>query len=215
MARLSLTKKITLGFAAGALSFVTLFKMFPAYQVDGTSMTPTLENRSLQFASKLDTSIERFSIYVAKIPGKDAVSIKRLVGMPGDKLVFSPVTYRLVSVNGNKATLSKSNAPALTMSSREDASKQYHIIPKEMSLGDFTFSIYEAQAYSSAKKDVDYMVSQIFSSWVDSHGTNVADGIEITVPEGEVFMMSDNLINSIDSRETGTYPIGNIIDKVL
>lgn len=215
MARLSLTKKITFSVAAGVFSFIALSKIFPAYVVNGESMAPTLPNASLQIGSKLDTSIERFSIYVSKIPNRDEVSIKRLVGLPGDTLVFSPVTYRLMSVNGEVAHIDQSNKPALTMSAKDDASKQYHIIPKDIRFGDFTFSIYEAQAYSQKATDVSFMRSHIFSNWVDKHGASVDNGISVTVPEGTVFLMSDNLINSVDSREIGPYPINNVIDKIL
>lgn len=42
-----------------------------------------------------------------------------------------------------------------------------------------------------------------------------ADVISVTVPEGEVFLLSDNMAGSIDSRQIGCIPESDIIGKVV
>lgn len=46
-------------------------------------------------------------------------------------------------------------------------------------------------------------------------GKFIQEGMEIVVPEGEIFVLGDNRPRSSDSREFGTVPISNIIGKVI
>ena len=208
MARLSLTAKIALGFAAGFASFIIAAKIFPAYIVDGSSMEPTLNDESIQFGFTLDRDLDRYSIYTAKIPNRNSsISIKRLVGLPGDILL---------SVNGESLSAKDNNAiPTMVLTSKSDSQKKYYTVPKNITVGDFSFNIYEAKAASDSAGDIEFMKTQIYASWIKENGQEKEDSFEVTVPEGHVFMLSDNLPGSRDSRETGPYPIENVISKIL
>tara|TARA_B100000508_G_C11461712_1_gene279554 strand:+ start:1549 stop:2202 length:654 start_codon:yes stop_codon:yes gene_type:complete len=217
MARLSLTAKIALGFAAGFASFIIAAKIFPAYIVDGSSMEPTLNDESIQFGFTLDRDLDRYSIYTAKIPNRNgSISIKRLVGLPGDMLTFSKNSFRLLSVNGESLSAKDNNAiPTMVLTSKSDPQKKYYTVPKKITVGDFSFNIYEAKAASDEAGDIEFMKTQIYASWVKENGQEKEDTFEVTVPEGHIFMLSDNLPGSRDSRETGPYPIENVISKIL
>lgn len=217
MARLSLTAKIALGFAAGFASFIIAAKIFPAYIVDGSSMEPTLNDESIQFGFTLDRDLDRYSIYTAKIPNRNgSISIKRLVGLPGDMLTFSKNSFRLLSVNGESLSAKDNNAiPTMVLTSKSDPQKKYYTVPKKITVGDFSFNIYEAKAASDSAGDIEFMKTQIYASWIKENGQEKEDSFEVTVPEGHVFMLSDNLPGSRDSRETGPYPIENVISKIL
>lgn len=217
MARLSLTAKIALGFAAGFASFIIAAKIFPAYIVDGSSMEPTLNDESIQFGFTLDRDLDRYSIYTAKIPNRNgSISIKRLVGLPGDTLTFSKNSFRLLSVNGEALSAKDNNAiPTMVLTSKSNSKKKYYTVPKSVTVGDFSFNIYEAKAVSDDIVDIEFMKTQIYASWVKENGQEKDEGYEVTIPEGHVFMLSDNLPGSRDSRETGPYPIENVISKIL
>ena len=217
MARLSLTAKIALGFAAGFASFIIAAKIFPAYIVDGSSMEPTLNDESIQFGFTLDRDLDRYSIYTAKIPNRNgSISIKRLVGLPGDILTFSKNSFRLLSVNGESLSAKDNNAiPTMVLTSKSDSQKKYYTVPKNITVGDFSFNIYEAKAASDSAGDIEFMKTQIYASWIKENGQEKEDSFEVTVPEGHAFMLSDNLPGSRDSRETGPYPIENVISKIL
>ncbi len=217
MARLSLTAKIALGFAAGFASFIIAAKIFPAYIFDGSSMETTLNDESIQFGFTLDRDLDRYSIYTAKIPNRNgSISIKRLVGLPGDILTFSKNSFRLLSVNGESLSAKDNNAiPTMVLTSKSDSQKKYYTVPKNITVGDFSFNIYEAKAASDSAGDIEFMKTQIYASWIKENGQEKEDSFEVTVPEGHVFMLSDNLPGSRDSRETGPYPIENVISKIL
>lgn len=55
-------------------------------QVDGTSMTSTLQNNDILLLNKLDKEYQRFDIVVLKYNGERLV--KRIIGLPGEKLRY-------------------------------------------------------------------------------------------------------------------------------
>lgn len=63
--------------------------VFELVSVDGSSMEPTLHDKEVVFVEKISTytdGIGRFDIVIVKYPGRDGAFIKRVVGLPGDKL---------------------------------------------------------------------------------------------------------------------------------
>jgi signal peptidase I len=122
--------------------------------INGHSMNPTIENKSVLFINKIFFTPQKGDIVVIKSPDGYNI-IKRIIGLPHDKIaIIDDVTY----VNGK--TL------------REDYTK----------------------------------------------GTSV-DVAEVTIPEGEVFVVGDNRTpgESLDSRDpnVGTFSIQNIIGEAV
>ena len=69
-------------------------------RVNGTSMDPTLENGDIMILNKIGyriTKIKRFDIVVIKY--KDELLIKRVIGLPGEKIKYVNNT---LYVNGKK-----------------------------------------------------------------------------------------------------------------
>ena len=81
---------------------IILLKMYviSPIRVNGTSMDPTLENGDIMILNKIGyriTKIKRFDIVVIKY--KDELLIKRVIGLPGEKIKYVNNT---LYVNGNK-----------------------------------------------------------------------------------------------------------------
>ncbi|MEH7299365.1 signal peptidase I [Neobacillus drentensis] len=120
--------------------------------INGHSMNPTIENKSVLFINKIFFTPQKGDIVVIKSPDGYNI-IKRIIGLPHDKIaIIDGITY----VNGKAL--------------REDYTK----------------------------------------------GTSV-DVAEVTIPEGEVFVVGDNRTpgESLDSRDPnqGTFSIQNIIGE--
>jgi signal peptidase I len=45
--------------------------------------------------------------------------------------------------------------------------------------------------------------------------SNSGNDLDITIPEGEVFLAGDNRVNSLDSRSFGTVPVDSIVGKLV
>ena len=81
---------------------IILLKMYviSPIRVNGTSMDPTLENGDIMILNKIGyriTKIKRFDIVVIKY--KDELLIKRVIGLPGEKIKYVNNT---LYVNGKK-----------------------------------------------------------------------------------------------------------------
>lgn len=81
---------------------IILLKMYviSPIRVNGTSMDPTLENGDIMILNKIRyriTKINRFDIVVIKY--KDELLIKRVIGLPGEKIKYVNNT---LYVNGKK-----------------------------------------------------------------------------------------------------------------
>lgn len=65
--------------------------LFMPVRVDGTSMYPQLKNNQIGFASiigKNTKGIERFDIVVIYVEQKNENLVKRVIGLPGEKISF-------------------------------------------------------------------------------------------------------------------------------
>ncbi|WP_321387526.1 signal peptidase I [uncultured Enterococcus sp.] len=81
---------LELGLTMGV--FLTLFLLiyfftFRIVQTQGYSMTPTLNDRDQLFVSKIET-IEHFDLICIKEAGTNELLIRRVIGLPGDRLEY-------------------------------------------------------------------------------------------------------------------------------
>ena len=86
------TMMAILEFIVVCLAIVFVFKgIIMPIKVDGSSMYPTLHDGDLAFMSRLDLNskqIKRFDIVTLDCKQLDNVIIKRVIGLPGEKIVY-------------------------------------------------------------------------------------------------------------------------------
>lgn len=72
------------------IAFVVTWTFFTRILMQGYSMSPNINNRDIVFVNRLYKNfmqLHRFDIIVFNINGKD--SIKRIIGLPGDRIKIS------------------------------------------------------------------------------------------------------------------------------
>ena len=70
------------------VTFVFRFAIMPI-KVDGSSMYPTLQDHDYAFTSRIDLNhIERFDIVTLNCKKLGNIIIKRVIGLPGEKIVY-------------------------------------------------------------------------------------------------------------------------------
>ena len=71
------------------IALLIKFFIFSPVRVNGTSMTPTLNDGDIMILNEIGShlnGVERFDIVVAKIDGEKL--IKRVIGLPGEKIEY-------------------------------------------------------------------------------------------------------------------------------
>ena len=79
-----------------AVTTVTFTKIIIPVRVDGQSMYPTLHDEDIAIVNALSlerSDIKRFDIVVLKCEKLDKDIVKRVIGLPGDTLVYINGTY--------------------------------------------------------------------------------------------------------------------------
>ncbi|MGM9924801.1 MAG: signal peptidase I [Bacillus sp. (in: firmicutes)] len=138
--------------------------LFTPQMVSGESMSPTYEDHNRVILSKI-SEIDRFDTIVFQAPDADAHYIKRVIGLPGDRIEMKDdVLY----INGKAYT-----EPYLESKKAETPFGRF--------TADFTLEERTGQA---------------------------------EVPEGYLFVMGDNRLNSKDSRVFGCIPEDSVIGEV-
>lgn len=138
---------LSLSIALGIVLIVRTF-LFAPYMVEGASMEPTLHNQEKIFVNKVTTTIagyERGQIVI--IEGPEDNYVKRIIGLPGDKIQMN---NDQLFINGEMVK----------------------------------------ESYLSYNREV---AAQM--------GINLTDDFEtVTVPDNQFFVMGDNRLVSMDSR---------------
>lgn len=197
-----------------ALVFFLRSFLFEPFKIPSSSMLPTLFVGDLILVNKFTYGIrlpvinkkvislnnpQRGDVMVFKYPEDPSVDyIKRVVGVPGDKIVYK---NKRLSVNGN--ALSYANLPDFLDEERLSYSKQY-----QENLVGVTHNILNDEQRPPYVDGPHNFKGRDLCSYEN-------DGFTCTVPEGSYFMMGDNRDNSLDSRYWGFVPDENIVGKAF
>ena len=195
-------------FFAGFIAIIFRSFLFEPFNIPSGSMIPSLLVGDYLFVSKysygyskysfpfgilpiekrfLDDEPQRGDIIVFRKPGEEHIDyIKRLVGLPGDKI---QVLNGILIVNGVKAVRKKTN------------------------LGKLSNSLGETIVFSEYLERIDG--SEAYKIIEASDNDFFDNTIEFVVPKEHYFFMGDNRDNSRDSRtpEVGFVPRINLIGK--
>ncbi|WP_052120643.1 signal peptidase I [Inquilinus limosus] len=160
-----------------------------SYAMASSSMLPTLEKGDVVLADlrTAGTLPGRGDIIVFRPPGPDTVYVKRVIGLPGDRVALKG--GRLV-LNGKIVERHPKGRAELVLSYRSMPAAIYEEVPGG------------ARPYQIAEM----LGTQMFD-----------DVPERVVPPDAVFVLGDNRDNSLDSRspDFGPVPIGNVIGRVV
>ena len=198
------------------IAAVFLFRsfLFEPFKLPSSSMLPTLQIGDLILVNKFTYGIrlpvinkkvipindpQRGDVMVFKFPKDPSLDyIKRVVGVPGDKVVYR--NKRLI-INGKEISYEKlpeyldEDRLQYYEHYREDLTGVRHDILNDGKLPGYVpspdnFPQHELCSYN-------------------------LEGFECTVPAGHYFMMGDNRDNSLDSRYWGFVPDRNIVGKAF
>lgn len=198
--------KEELKFFAGLIVFLLVFwtTIFGNFKIPSESMLPTLEVGDHLYVSKFAYGYSRHSmplnlhklpflpergkifsklpkrgdVVVFRHPFTDMVMIKRVAGLPGDRIIVRSGRYIV-----NDTLLEREELGPITYRDHKDKSR-------------INVASYEEQFVGEKNPHVIYEVSD--RKMLDNAGI-------FTVPDGMVFFLGDNRDNSIDSRAR-TYP---------
>jgi signal peptidase I len=207
-----------------ATVFVLRSFLFEPFKIPSGSMIPTLHIGDLILVNKfhygirlpvlnikvLDNNpVQRGDVMVFRYPPKPSLDyIKRVVGVPGDKLAYF---NKVLTINGQ--LVSKASVPEFFDADTMRYSKQFE---EAMPIGSTPADMNKQRAHRVLNDDrVPNFVSGINDFPYKDNCTYTVEGVECTVPEGHYFTMGDNRDNSLDSRYWGFVPDKNIVGKAF
>ena len=198
------------------IAAVFIFRSFiyEPFKIPSSSMVPTLQIGDLILVNKFTYGIrlpivskkiininnpKRGDVMVFKFPKDVSLDyIKRVVGVPGDKIVYK---NKRLSVNGVELAYEK--LPDYLDEERLTYFSQYRETVDQR-----THGILNDERSPSYVPSPDAFPQHELCSY------NL-EGFACTVPEGHYFMMGDNRDNSLDSRYWGFVPDKNIVGKAF
>lgn len=197
-----------------ALVFFLRSFLYEPFKIPSSSMVPTLLVGDLILVNKFTYGIrlpvinkkivevnhpKRGDVMVFKYPKDISLDyIKRVVGVPGDKIVYK---NKRLTVNGKSVAYDA--LPDYLDEEHLSYSKQY----VEKLLG-VTHKILNDERAPSFVSNPDAFPQNELCTYT-------IDGFSCTVPSGNYFMMGDNRDNSLDSRYWGFVPDENIVGKAF
>jgi signal peptidase I len=189
--------------------FVRSFVVEP-FKIPSGSMMPTLLAGDFILVNKFTYGLrvpilnhafiemnqpKRGDVIVFHYPPAPSVDyIKRVVGLPGDRIKYQD---KQLSINGEPVAL-------------QDASNYEYVMSG--------LNMVTAKKYRETLGSVDHdiLIHDLMGSYeADSIGGKFANGEEVTVPDGHYLAMGDNRDNSSDSRVWGFVPERNLVGKAF
>ena len=207
-----------------AAVFVLRSFLFEPFKIPSGSMIPTLHVGDLILVNKFHygirlpvinykltegTPVNRGDVMVFRFPPKPNLDyIKRVVGVPGDKIAY---LNKVLTINGQP--VSKVAVPEFFDADNMRYSKQFE---EDMPLGSSPAEMGELKKHRLLNDErTPNFVSGIDDFPFKENCTYNIEGLECTVPPGHYFMMGDNRDNSLDSRYWGFVPDKNIVGKAF
>jgi signal peptidase I len=197
-----------------AMVFFLRSFLYEPFKIPSSSMVPTLVVGDLILVNKFTYGIrlpiinkkiidinnpQRGDVMVFKYPKDTALDyIKRVVGVPGDKIVYK---NKRLTVNGKK--ISYQPLPDYLDEEHLSYSKQY-----TEDLTGVAHRILNDERAPSFVQNPDVFPQHELCTYD-------IEGFACTVPQGQYFMMGDNRDNSLDSRYWGFVPDQNIVGKAF
>ncbi|WP_353235089.1 signal peptidase I [Diaphorobacter ruginosibacter] len=188
--------------------------LFEPFKIPSGSMYPTLWVGDLILVNKftyglrlpvINTRItqgaapQRGDVIVFRYPPQPNVDyIKRIVGLPGDKVAY---LNKRLTINGQPVPTT-----ALPDFFEEDAMRYFKQFQEKF--GDGTHNVLnnsDVPAFIQGASNFQYRENCNYS----------VEGVTCTVPDGHFFVMGDNRDNSLDSRYWGFVPEGNIVGRAF
>ncbi|KAF3997964.1 signal peptidase I [Glaciimonas immobilis] len=198
-----------------AMVFFLRSFLYEPFKIPSSSMVPTLLVGDLILVNKFTYGIrlpilnkkiidinspQRGDVMVFKYPKDLSLDyIKRVVGVPGDKIVYR---NKRLSINGTALTYTA--LPDYLNDDSLNYSKQFK---ENLSSVDHKIAVVEQAPPINLSGVQDF-------PFKDNCSFNPG-GFACTVPDGQYFMMGDNRDNSEDSRYWGFVPDQNIVGKAF
>jgi signal peptidase I len=191
--------------------------LYPAAIVHGASMTPNLVPQERIMGERYFDEPQRHEIFIIDqnqvthkgVKHLNGPYVKRLVGIPGDTLVFNVEDGELLSINGEK--LKKIPAPenkAFELESTLESSKGAKFIgyANHLSVNGLSYTVYQADLNTLSGKRKELFRQQAFNyPFLDENLVNNKLS-KFVIPDGMYFALSDNRPVGIDSRHFGLVP---------
>ena len=192
--------------------------LYEPFNIPSDSMVPTLETGDFILVNKFEYGVrlpiinskiidvgspERGEVAVFRYPPQPSISyIKRIVGLPGDHIVYD---HGQLSINGEKVTKTP-----IQFSREKDSLDTPTSIYHQETLGAHTFTMRELEGVNVARQAP-------FLNYVDNGKYSAENGLywEVKVPEGHYFAMGDNRDQSADSRFWGFVPEQNLTGRAF
>lgn len=192
--------------------------LYEPFNIPSDSMVPTLETGDFILVNKFEYGVrlpiinskiidvgspERGEVAVFRYPPQPSISyIKRIVGLPGDHIVYD---HGQLSINGEKVTKTP-----IQFSREKDNLDTPTAIYHQETLGAHTFTMRELEGVNVARQAP-------FLNYLDNGKYSAENGLywEVKVPEGHYFAMGDNRDQSADSRFWGFVPEENLTGRAF
>ncbi|CAJ0992268.1 signal peptidase I [Pantoea sp. Nvir] len=224
-----------------SIVFIVRSFLYEPFQIPSGSMMPTLLIGDFILVDKFSYGIknpitqtklistgypQRGDVAVFKYPKDPSLDyIKRIIGLPGDKIVYNPYN-KMLTVTPNGATVQGGAGVALPIIythiepssfiqtfSSSDKNSFYKVTQGENKQGGLRLDI-RRETIGNVTHEillVDKAQSQA-SAYYQQPGQQQASWI---VPQGQYFMMGDNRDNSYDSRYWGFVSERNLVGKAV
>lgn len=192
--------------------------LYEPFNIPSDSMVPTLETGDFILVNKFDYGVrlpiinkkiidvgepQRGDVIVFRYPPQPSISyIKRVVGLPGDHIVYD---HGQMSINGQKV-----QSVPIRFSREKDVLDTPNSLYYQQKLGTHTFKIRDLEGVNvdSQAPFLQYVNGENFIRQNAQHW-------EVKVPEGQYFAMGDNRDQSADSRFWGFVPEENLTGRAF